>query len=135
MLEFLEKADILDGNHSLVGEGLEKADLLIRKRSDLHAANEDSANGDTFAQQWDDESRPSTQVFRGLQDIPVHFAIYQDVMNMHRLPVENGSASRPTTVDRMSLANRKCRGDNPVARYFPQRIALYAIDLSINRVT
>src|SRR6516165_9787432 len=96
---------VIDRDHRLGRKDLEESDLFICERTNLHTANENSPNGDTLAQQWNGESRPSTPLFRRLQEIRVHFGRFQDVMNMHRLPVENSPAGRPTTVDRVSLAN------------------------------
>src|SRR5262245_58641135 len=49
-LQFLEQSDVLDGDDGLVGEGLEKSDLFVRKRSNLRAANMNHANRNTFAE-------------------------------------------------------------------------------------
>src|SRR5215471_18516158 len=35
--EFLDYPDILDGDHGLIGEGLEKRDLLVREGTDLRS--------------------------------------------------------------------------------------------------
>ena len=51
LLEFFEQANVLDGDHRLIGEGFKKRDLLVGKRTDLRAANDDRADRNTFAQQ------------------------------------------------------------------------------------
>src|SRR5215813_4555635 len=133
-LDFLEQPHIFDGDDSLVSESLEKRDLFICERSDLHTSNENSPNRNTFAQQWNSESRPSTPLFRGLPEIPVHFAFLQDVVNMYRLPVENGSANYQTAAKGQGLADCKYRGDTSIARHFAHAITLDAIDLSVYRL-
>ena len=40
-----EQAHVLDGDHRLVGEGLEQRDLLVGERPDLAATDEDGADG------------------------------------------------------------------------------------------
>ncbi len=39
LAEFLEQSHVLDGDHRLVGEGLEQRDLLVGERPDFRAAN------------------------------------------------------------------------------------------------
>ncbi len=60
-LQFLEQSDVLDGDDGLVGEGLEERDLLVSERSNLRSANQDSSNGNTFAEQRRGKNRPSTE--------------------------------------------------------------------------
>ena len=38
LAEFLEQAHVLDGDHGLVGEGLEERDLLVRRKAELRVA-------------------------------------------------------------------------------------------------
>src|SRR5215470_10433560 len=40
--EFLKQSHVLDGDHGLVGKGLEERNLLISERPDFHSANQDS---------------------------------------------------------------------------------------------
>ena len=49
LAEFLEQAHVFDSDHRLVGEGLEKCDLLFGERPHLAAANDDDADGIPFA--------------------------------------------------------------------------------------
>ena len=51
-LDLVEQPDILDGDHSLVGEGLDQLDLLCRERLHLRARQDKHAEGLTLAQQW-----------------------------------------------------------------------------------
>ena len=51
LIQFFEQPHVLDGDHGLVGEGLEKSDLLVGERSDFRAANVDHSDRNTFAQQ------------------------------------------------------------------------------------
>ena len=41
LLHFFEQPHVLDGDHRLIGEGLEKSDLLVGERPNLRAANTD----------------------------------------------------------------------------------------------
>ena len=49
-LQLREQAHVLDGDHGLVGEGLEEPDLLLGEGKDLHAANQDCPEGHTLAE-------------------------------------------------------------------------------------
>ena len=48
LLEFSEESDILNGDHGLIGKGLEESDLLHRERSGLGASDGDRPNGVPF---------------------------------------------------------------------------------------
>ena len=50
LLEFLEQADVLDGDHGLVGEGFEKSDLLFGEWTDFRAANLNRSDRKSLAQ-------------------------------------------------------------------------------------
>ena len=47
----LNKPNVLDGDHGLIGEGFEKSNLLIGKRLDFFATNVDRADSATFSHQ------------------------------------------------------------------------------------
>ncbi len=48
-LHLVEQADVFDGNHRLVGEGLEEFDLLLWEQSRLVAGRGNHPDGDTLA--------------------------------------------------------------------------------------
>src|SRR3989442_14843769 len=54
-LQFLKQAHVLDGDHRLVGEGLEKSDLLLREWAHLGASDQNNANRNSFSLQWSDQ--------------------------------------------------------------------------------
>src|SRR5215472_5671087 len=53
--QLVEQPDILDGNHSLVGEVLDKLDLPVTERAHLLAVNANDANHCIFLEQRDYE--------------------------------------------------------------------------------
>src|SRR5207249_3493275 len=55
-LQLLEEADVLDGDHRLVGEGLQQLDLVVGERSRLGATHLDDAYRGTFSQHRDEEA-------------------------------------------------------------------------------
>ena len=50
-LQFLEQPDVLNGDDRLVGEGFEKGNLFVRKRSNFRASNENRSNRNALSQQ------------------------------------------------------------------------------------
>ena len=50
-LKLLEQPHVLDGDHGLVGKGLEESYLLFRERLDYQPANNNYADGNTLTQQ------------------------------------------------------------------------------------
>ena len=47
-IQFFEQADVLDGDHRLVGEGFEKFYLSFPKMAGLPSANKNRTDRDTF---------------------------------------------------------------------------------------
>jgi hypothetical protein len=56
-LQLLEQADVLDGNHRLVGEGFDQFDLLVGERPNLHPPHRNHADQITLATHWHTEKR------------------------------------------------------------------------------
>ena len=59
-LELLEHADVLDGDHRLIGEGVEQLDVLCRRTCPPRARHGDAADGSAVAQQGHGEDRHGT---------------------------------------------------------------------------
>src|SRR5215471_9940287 len=55
-------------------------------------------------------------------------------MNVHWLPVDDGTTTYGPTADRSALANRKHRGNDPVTRHLALDVTFDAINLGINGV-
>jgi hypothetical protein len=51
--QLVEQPRVLDGDHGLIGKGLEQSDLSLREELGLSAAECDRANRDTFSHQRD----------------------------------------------------------------------------------
>src|SRR5262245_56776812 len=134
-LEFFKQPDILDCDHSLVREGLEKCYLLVRERTHLRATDHDRSNRNTLTHKRDGQPGPETQALDYLpriRRVVLIVALGHDVVNMDCLPVENGSTDHQTSADWSGLANRQHGGNNPVVRHLPHHVALNAMNLSIN---
>ena len=55
--QLVEQAGVLDRDDSLVGEGLDKLDLLVGKRPDHFACQSEHSNQYPFPQQWHAKQR------------------------------------------------------------------------------
>src|SRR5512134_2506627 len=91
-LQFLEQAHVFDGDDGLASESLQELDLLVRERAHFGAANHDSPNGDSLAQQRGGQygamSRTSlkAQTFRKLG-----FSLCRHIVNVDRSSVNHGA--------------------------------------------
>ncbi len=52
LLEFLEQADVLDGDHGLIGEGFDQCDLPLGERLNEVTPNYDYSDRHSLSQQW-----------------------------------------------------------------------------------
>ena len=55
-LHLFEEADVLDGDHRLVGEGLQELDLLVAERAHLGATDHQRADRLALAQERDGQN-------------------------------------------------------------------------------
>ena len=91
--QFLEQADVLDGDHGLVGEGLEQRDLLIAERTNLRPTNVNRPDGNSFAQQWSRETGTSSRYLLnrlGIRKLVINLC--QKISDMNRLPINDSPA-------------------------------------------
>src|SRR5262249_15722845 len=98
--QFLEQTYILDGDHSLIGEGFEEGDLLIGERSHLGTANHNSSNRNILSEQRRSNYRMSACNLlnvRGVREL--RFKLCRKVMHVHCFPVEHSSSSECSTSD------------------------------------
>ena len=106
-LHLVEQANVLDGDHRLVGEGLQERNLLVAEGPDLGAPDNQYADGFSAAHQRCGCSGPMTgslsQGFTERKFLPGSL----QVVNVHRLAVGKGTTGDPVAVD------RQCRGKGP----------------------
>src|SRR4029434_7922679 len=63
LLDFLEQPHILDVDDSLIGEGFQELDLLVREWADFHPANPIAPNCNPLTEQWCSQMSPNTDGF------------------------------------------------------------------------
>ena len=132
LLEFLEQPHILDRDDCLVGESLEKGDLLIRERTNLRSTNMNHPNGISLSQQWCSEYRmntkaPSVRVETSLSGSHCH------IMHMHCFSVQG----RPCPLDQprsiiTASTMASGTGTEPYLATALHLVAFYSINLGIN---
>src|SRR5262249_53470823 len=96
LLELAEQPDVLNRDDRLVGEGLERRDLLVRERPDLGAADWYGADRDAMADKGHDKdcSRPPIpNDRRSFRIFPSKVGV-ECVMNMYRPTFEDRAATR-----------------------------------------
>src|SRR5262249_25520703 len=85
----LEQADVLDGDDSLIGEGLEQIDVAVGKGTRFGSLDDDRANGRAVAQHRHCEDASPVASARNLP--PIRW-ISENVFDLHAGPRED----RPT---------------------------------------
>ena len=129
-LERLSKKVVLDGDHSLIGEGLEQRDLSLREEMSLGAADVDGADRDTFfSDQGDAQYRAVAHAPRILTALREFGRLRLHVGDVDCLPGQNRSAiTRPADEGKGGLdRDRAMMGDEA------QVIAVPAKDGGVER--
>ena len=98
LLGLVEQAHVLDGNHGLIGEGLQKRDLLVREWSRFSAADTDYADRISLAHQGNGQgaAEPSRSS-SGTNDI---IRVLENVGDRDNAPSQNRSGRRRVAAGR-----------------------------------
>src|SRR5262249_12746263 len=110
LLDFFEQSHVLNGNHCLVSEGLEKGDLLFGEGTDIRPTDRYGTDGHILAEKRRRHRRSDTKLVSAPLDFtPVRmldFAPCNHVLNVYCRPVEYGAAGEEVTADCPALADR-----------------------------
>ena len=109
-----EQPHVFDRDHRLVGEGLQKRDLLVAERSDLHSPYQNDSNGGTLAQQRRRKRGPMALAFRVPAAYRVLAVLCGEVMDMNCPTIACGSSNHRVSVCGNSLAGMASRRNFPV---------------------
>jgi hypothetical protein len=109
-----EQPHVFDRDHRLIGEGLEKRDLLVAEGSDFHSPYQNYSNGDPLAQQRRRKCGPMALAFRVPAAYRVLAVLCDEVMDMNRPTFACGSSNHRVSVSRSSLAGMASRRNFPV---------------------
>ena len=66
ILQFLKQPDVFYGDDGLIGEGLKKCNLLVRKRSNLDSTNKNHPDRNPLPQQRSGQYRTTTHTLPGV---------------------------------------------------------------------
>src|SRR5262249_1779628 len=134
-LHLIEQAHVFDRDHRLVGEGGDKADLLLGEWPHRLGLQDNDPDWSSFAQQWQPQPRASAADFRSfLQGV---FRIGQNIGDL-----DDASFLQDTTEDRSSpgwdwmlFHERLEFGRKTVKGNLPEGIAIRACDADHVRLT
>src|SRR5262245_50775147 len=95
LLDLLKQPDVFDGDHRLVGEGLEEGDLLIRERANFRTSDVYNADRNTFPKQRSGQYRSSTAgLLSRLRYGKFAVQLEGEILDMNGLLVDHRSAGR-----------------------------------------
>jgi hypothetical protein len=90
LLRLIEQSRVLDGDDSLVGEGLQQRDLLVREGTNLRSQDQNHADRYGLSNQRDRENRPNPEADR---ELPAEreFGRLRQVIHVDRAPLDERS--------------------------------------------
>src|SRR5262249_47692307 len=107
-LHLLEQADIADGDHGLVGKGLQQGDLLVAEPVHLFAAKRDRAEALTLAQQRYAQNRAVALLLGDFPCLEKFITLWrEEIGDLYRLLVDDRPACRPVPVDGPFMRERR----------------------------
>ena len=111
----LEQTRVLNGDDRLGGEGLEKRNLLIRKRMNFGTSKPNCSDRHSLAQQWNTNRRPVSQPLREGASLGKFLRLSLEVDYVDRPSLENCAAydmlTRALETNANILRNRTPVGD------------------------
>src|SRR5258708_8765952 len=99
-LHLLEQMDVADGDHRLVGEGLQQGDLLVAKGVHLGATEHDCSDALTLTQHWYAQDGAMALGARHFPSFWKFGALGQQVVHLYGRLVDDRAARDPVAVDR-----------------------------------
>jgi hypothetical protein len=135
LLEFREQAHILDGDHRLVGKGLEQSDLSLREEPHLGTADDDRAGGDTLTEQRDAQRGTMTPLPRRGTTFGKLLRCGLHISNLQRLPLEHHAAGKHPATDREGELANGSVGDRAMIGHQTQAVAFQPEDGGVERIT
>src|SRR5262249_7746570 len=109
-----EQAHVLNRNHRLGGEGLDKRDLFVGKRSDLPSSDQNYSDGVTLAQQWRPERGTMPLAFCIAAANRVLGFLGGEIMDMNCSTIACGSPGHRLSVCANSLVSSDNHRNFPV---------------------
>src|SRR5262245_4816315 len=134
-LYLLEKARVFNRDHGLVRKGIDEFDLTFGEWAHFGAPNEDYANCLACVDQRHGERGAPTESERILPALGVFILSGQNVFNVNRSPVDDGTPhDEPTHEGKGEVPHRAGRGNLPIVRDEAQTIAKHLKDQRVIRI-
>ena len=89
LLKFHEQPHVLDGDDSLIGEGLQQRDLRARERNCVPATQQDHTYRRSFSQEWSAERRPLTRLSGQSASLGILVRFNLEIGHGNSLPFEH----------------------------------------------
>src|SRR5262249_5239104 len=125
-LELPEQPHVLDGDHGLVGEGLQELNLLVGKGTNLLASNQDPPDGVALSKQRHGKHGSMAEaVLEGLANRKFGGGLCREVVKMDGLAVGNRSARRRAAIEGDPFVEPR---ERPMVSHEPQDVALDEAD-------
>ena len=125
-LEFLEQPNVFDSDDCLIRESFKKSNLFVRKRSNFGPAKLNGADRDSFAKQWHNKSSAGAgDPLTGFGFRVLAIEQRQNVINVNRLALDNGSAGGCASTERPAALRHWHRS---VRRHMLKKVAIDPID-------
>jgi hypothetical protein len=102
-LHLVEQAHVVDGDYGLIGEGLQDAHLLVRKRPHLGSADHDRSDGLALPHKRRDKDGPVPKAKRLAMSLRVFVADVESVIDVDGPSFEDGPPGHPPRSERPTL--------------------------------
>src|SRR5262249_55213521 len=129
-LHLLEQARVFNGDHGLVGEGIDELDLAFGEWAHFGAPNEDHPNCVACVDQGHGERSANTaQLKRSFPALGIFIPFGQHVRDLYRSPVDDSTRSNGSALKRQRVFPDRSRERNfPMMGDKSQKIAIYLED-------
>src|SRR5215467_15745872 len=124
----LKQPRVLDGDHCLVGEGLEQIDLSVGERADLGASDDNHADGLTCTNQRDGQYSAVSKASGIIATLRILVAFSQHIGDVNRLAVEDGTSGDNPTCKGQRVTPYWNFGYRPMVRYEALTVTVHLRD-------
>ncbi len=124
-LHLFEQARVADGDHSLIGEGLQHGDLLVAERLSLGAANDNGAEALALPHERHGQNGAMAHAPGEILAVRKLPAFRRQIVHMNRLAVDDRTPPDPTSAERPRF---EAEGNGAAMRAEAHRVAVLEND-------
>jgi hypothetical protein len=133
-LQLREQAHVLDGDHRLVGEGLEQLDLRVAEWAHLSTSEHDRADGYSLAQERNAQHRAVAEPAGNRTAFWKFQHLGLKIRHMDRRPIAHRASGGRAANRRLSIALRRTR-DGAMVSHQPKDVVFQPMDDTVIAVT